>query len=349
MLPLQSLTFVIIIKMEEMFAYPNDHIVTVGVMQYHGLCLSGLSEQQLRRAKDKTNKFRFNSAFGASPAVLCSIYEDLSNSTAFDDEHDPPRPMRLKASKINFKWFLRTVLYLRKYPTEDDFERNLNINIHHGRDKIWDMVRRIQLLQFIKITWPDDLGGNNIWIMSVDGTHCWIAEPGHPNFSQDSEYYSHKFNKAGINYELGIALATGKLIWMNGPFKAGRNDLNIFTGEGLEERLRILGKKSLGDGGYAGHHKTVSSPNAHDSYQVKRFKSRGLKRQEDFNGMTKVFKILSGRFRHPLHKFPVAFEAVCVICQYKIESDEPLYDILVEDLLNEPEEDLYDEIGMALL
>ena len=347
MLPLQSLTFVIIIKMEEMFAYPNDHIVTVGVMQYHGLRLSGLSERQLRRAKDKTNKFRFNSAFGALPAVLCSIYEDLNNSTAFDDKYDPPRPMRLKASKINFTWFLRTVLYLRKYPTEDDFERNLNINIHHGRDKIWNMVRRIQLLQFIKITWPDELGGNNIWIMSVDGTHCWIAEPGHPNFSQDSEYYSHKFNKAGINYELGIALATGKLIWMNGPFKAGRNDLNIFTQEGLEERLRILGKKSLGDGGYAGHHETVSSPNAHDSYQVKRFKSRGLKRQEDFNGMTKVFNILKHRFRHPLHKFPVAFEAVCVICQYKIESDEPLYDILVEALLNEPAEDIYDEIGIA--
>ena len=255
--------------------------------------------------------------------------------------------MRLKASKINFTWFLRTVLYLRKYPTEDDFERNLNINIHHGRDKIWEMVRRIQLLQFIKITWPDDLGGNNIWIMSVDGTHCWIAEPGHPHFSQDSEYYSHKFNKAGINYELGIALATGKLIWMNGPFRAGRNDLNVFTQEGLEERLRILGKKSLGDGGYAGHHETVSSPNAHDSYQVKRFKSRGLKRQEDFNGMTKVFNILKHRFRHPLHKFPVAFEAVCVICQYKIESDEPLYDILVEALLNEPAEDIYDEIGIA--
>jgi len=333
--------------MDDRFVYPDDHIVTVDVMQYQGLIMSGFKDRQLRRAKKRANKFRFNSAFGASPAVLCTIYEDLKNSTAVDTAHDPPRPMALKPSHINFKWFLRAVLYLRKYPTEDDFERHFGINIHHGRDQIWDMVLRIQLLKVIKITWSDDLGGNDIWIMTVDGTHCWISEPGHPLFSQDSEYYSHKYNKAGINYELGIALATGKLIWMNGPFKAGRNDKSVFVGEGLKQRLLTLSKKAIGDGGYVGHYDAISTPNAHDSYGVKRFKSRALKRQEDFNGMTKTFKILRERFRHCVGRFPVAFEAVCVICQYKIESDEPLYDVLIEDILNEPAEDIYGEIGIA--
>ena len=101
------------------------------------------------------------------------------------------------------------------------------------------------------------------------------------------------------------------------------------------------------DGGYVGHYDAISTPNAHDSYGVKRFKSRALKRQEDFNGMTKTFKILRERFRHCVGRFPVAFEAVCVICQYKIESDEPLYDVLIEDILNEPAEDIYGEIGIA--
>eukprot|EP00536_Pseudo-nitzschia_multiseries_P017178 jgi/Psemu1/49689/gm1.49689_g len=114
----------------------------------------------------------------------------------------------------------------------------------------------------------DDLGADHLWIMTVDGTCCWIAEPGHPNFSQDWEYYSHKFNKAGINYELGIALASNKLIWMNGPFKAGQNDVTIFVKNGLEQCLRYLCKKLIGDGGYRGHNDTASTPNAHDGYGV---------------------------------------------------------------------------------
>eukprot|EP00536_Pseudo-nitzschia_multiseries_P007631 jgi/Psemu1/18367/gm1.18367_g len=37
-----------------------------------------------------------------------------------------------------------------------------------------------------------------------------------------------------------------------------------------------------------GHNDTASTPNAHDGYVVKRFKTRALKRHEGFNGMTKV-------------------------------------------------------------
>ena len=316
-------------------------------MQHQGLVMAGFTLRQIERSKETTNSFRLNSAFGASSAVLCSIYEDLQNSDMVDTNYDPPKEMCLKPSVANFKWFLRTMYYLRNYPTEDDMERQFNINIHHGREKIWEMIRRMQLLKFKKITWSDDLGGDDIWILTVDGTHCWIAEPGHPNFSQDREYYSHKYNKAGINYELGIALSSGKLIWMNGPFKAGRNDVTIFVEHGLEQRLLTLGKKCIGDGGYRGHTAAASTPNAHDEYGVKRFKARALKRHEDFNGMTKVFRILRDRFRHPVKRFAIAFEeAVCVICQYKIESDEPLYDVLIEDLLNVPEEDIYDGIDI---
>lgn len=50
--------------------------------------------------------------------------------------------------------------------------------------------------------------------------------------------------------------------------------------------------------------------------------------------MTKVFEILSGRFRHGEHKFGEAFEAVCVTCQYKLENELPLYDVLIEAVIN---------------
>jgi hypothetical protein len=129
--------------------------------------------------------------------------------------------------------------------------------------------------------------------------------------------YSHKLNKAGKSYELGIGL-NGGLIWMNGPlFDAGENDITIFRKpNGLKDRLELLGEKAIGDLGCRGEPKFVSYPNPDDYKRVAMFKSRALKRHENFNCMTKVFEILSGRFRHTEDKFGSAFEAVCVLCQY---------------------------------
>jgi hypothetical protein len=154
-------------------------------------------------------------------------------------------------------------------------------------------------------------------------------------WSQDPKWYSHKFNKAGVIYELGISISQNILVWMNVPFKAGLNDITIFTNEGLKEKLWATGKKGIGDGGYSGHSQQISTPNLHDSKQVKKFKSRELKRQEKFNGMTKNFDCLSGRFRHSVDRFKNCFEAVCMICQYQIENNRPLYDVLIDDLMED--------------
>ena len=92
------------------------------------------------------------------------------------------------------------------------------------------------------------------------------------------------------------------------------------------------GKKGSGDGGYHGHPNELSTPNSHDSKEVNTFKGRALKRQEKFNGKTKNFDSLSGRFRHSVDRFKNCFEAVCVICQYQIENGSPLYDVLIEHM-----------------
>ena len=68
------------------------------------------------------------------------------------------------------------------------------------------MIKKIQYLKFKKISWPDDLGFSDIWIMTVDGMHVQIEESGDEKHSQDSDCFSHKFNSAGINYELRICL-----------------------------------------------------------------------------------------------------------------------------------------------
>ena len=179
------------------------HVVTPEEILEKGLEVARYDEKKLNRCHTKTNKKRFKSTYGVSAGTMCRIYEDLQKMEG---------EMRLIGSEINLKWFLRTVFYLRKYPTEDGFERELNLNKGWGSRRIWETMKKIQHLKHKKITWPDDLGEDDIWILTVDGTHVWVYEPGHPEFSQDSEYFSHKFNRAGINYELGIALATQSLI-----------------------------------------------------------------------------------------------------------------------------------------
>jgi hypothetical protein len=47
-----------------------------------------------------------------------------------------------------------------------------------------------------------------IFIVSVDGVHCHIWEPQH---MPSSSWNSKKFNKAGLAYELGIAIFHNKL------------------------------------------------------------------------------------------------------------------------------------------
>ena len=201
-----------------------------------------------------------------------------------------------------------------------------------GRDWCWFYIEKVQALKAQKITWPDDNFGDDIWVLTVDGTHCWIQEPQHPTWSQDTEYYSHKYNKAGLNYELGISLSESRLVWMEGPGKAGGNNLSVFIGKGLKRKLMETKKKGIGDGGYNGHPNELSTLNLHDSKEVKTFKSRALRQHEKVNGLTKHFDCLSGRFRHSVDRFKNCFEAVCVICQYQMENGSPLFDILIEHM-----------------
>jgi hypothetical protein len=141
-----------------------------------------------------------------------------------------------------------------------------------------------------------------------------------------------------MNHELGISFADGHLVWMRGPFKAGSNDIHIFTTKGLKAKLRATGEMAIGDGGCSGHPHQVSTPNSHESKKCQKFKLRALKRHERFNGLTKAFGCLSGRFRHSADRFKNCFEAVCVICQHQAETDSPLCAILIEELMETEDE-----------
>ena len=160
--------------------------------------------------------------------------------------------------------------------------------------------------------------------MSVDGIHCRINEPIDPIYSKNKKFYSHKFNQAALNYEIGVSVHYSKIMWMNGPFPAAMNDVTIYQEHGLKAAIPE-GKTVVADCGYCGQAE-VATPNRQDTAEVQTFKSCARARHKSLNSRIKNFKTLAERFRHRLEKHQAAFEAVCVICQYQMENGSPLFE-----------------------
>jgi SRSO17 transposase len=92
--------------------------------------------------------------------------------------------------------------------------------------------------------------------------HCRINEP---RTQPSVGWYSKKYNKAGLSYELGIAIRENKLVWINGPFPVGQNDLTIYRKpDGLKDKIP-QGKKVVGDESYRAEPNTISTRNPFDS------------------------------------------------------------------------------------
>ncbi|MEL7338942.1 MAG: hypothetical protein AAGM67_00545, partial [Bacteroidota bacterium] len=212
---------------------PTIHqVITPSQLLTRGLS-NFYSNQQVARAKVQTNTKRFVKKFGADPVVCVRIWEDLQ-VTHVQDARVPKEDLRVI-------FFLMALNHIRKYPTEDDLEADFKLSAKTCRKWLRYYLQKIQALKEVKITWPDvNFWGNDVWIVTVDGTHCWINEPVHPEWSQDRHYYSHKFAKAGLCYELGICIANSRLVWMNGPFKAGVNDAKISRVQTIEDAHLIM-------------------------------------------------------------------------------------------------------------
>ena len=163
----------------------------------------------------------------------------------------------------------------------------------------------------------------SIFLYSVDSTHCRIEEP---RSIPDKKWFSHKFNKPALSYEIALHLFKNKAAWINGPFQAGEHDLTIYRKEGGLKTKIPRDKLLIGDRGYTGDDQ-ISAPNDLDSDEVKLFKRRARARQESFNSRIKEFRVLSETFRNDYRKHQILFEAVCVIVQFSMENSRPLMEM----------------------
>ena len=261
------------------------------------LCLLTRGFNQERIVKNKRERLEdwFQASIGCPPYVVSAMWSDLQ-TTGIDDARigDDADADFIPISIFDF---LNALEFLKCYLAEKKREGMTNLSAKTLRERSWYYCRKLQALKHEKVVWPENLPVDTVWVLTVDGTHVAINEPLHPEFSQDKKYFSHKKNRAGWCYEVGISLFTSNLVWMNGPHKAGANDKTIFGFPGgLKELLAQEGVKAIGDKFYNGHQNEVCTFNAQDSDEVKKFKSRALKRHECFNSLLKQYAVLDGRF-----------------------------------------------------
>jgi len=285
-----------------------------------GLQHLGFSARKINRVLEQTNQVRLIANYGINSTALAQLWEDLQTTTI--------PGARLDVKKRDLKMFFCTMNFLRRYHVEKEREAKWYSD-RKNRDDGWYYVQKIGLLKGIKITWPFDNFGDDIWCISVDGTHFRTYEKRSATLNLDPSIFSYKNKCAGFNYEIGLSINESKLVWFNGPFEAGTyNDAKIFNEKGLRAKLQQCAKCAIGDGGYRGYRDCMSTPNIrYDDPEVRKFKTRVRMRHERYNAMLKSFKCLSDDFRSSKEKLQLCFEAVAVICQYKMEFGEPLFDV----------------------
>ncbi len=175
-----------------------------------------------------------------------------------------------------------------------------------------------------KILWDDRHRGwrGGACMITVDGTDFRIHEPK----PFDRKWYSHKYTKAGLRYEIGVCIQTGWIVWTNGPFACGPNhDLTIFR-SALEGML-LPWEMVEADQGYRGHPRI--RPRYEEGVSMVQYiaKGRARARHEGINSLFKIFGILKYPFRHNIEKHGRVFRAIATITQVKLKNEQPTFDV----------------------
>ena len=146
------------------------------------------------------------------------------------------------------------------------------------------------------------------------------------------DWFSYKFRRSGLRYEVALSILGGDICWISGPWKPGtHNDLDIFR-EALVTWLDPYERVEADDGYAAEAPLRVKCP-ASIAEEVERqaMTQRVRARQETVNKRFKQWGILNQVFRHDLIHHRDVFAAVCVITQLAIENGEALFEVHYDD------------------
>jgi hypothetical protein len=160
----------------------------------------------------------------------------------------------------------------------------------------------------------------------VDGTDCQVPYCGR-------KFHSHKFKfGSALRYEVAVAIVSGELVWINGPYEPGIwNDLAIFRNALLTELEE--GERVEADDGYRGDSpRYVKCPASIGNHEEMNTSAAFVRRRhETINKRFKQWGILKQVYRGDLSKHGTAFRVCAIITQLAIENGEPLFQVDYED------------------
>jgi hypothetical protein len=168
----------------------SHHVIyTENEVRVKGLRILGWSEQQIDRIQNITADDRLRADFGANPHIIAQLWEDLQTT--------PIDAARIDPEEHPIDELFRALFFLRCYPTEKQAENKWHISENTLRRATWYFVKKIGALKPERVVWPEDNFGDDIWALSVDGTHFRTVEPNHPDLPKDKSYFSFKHHCAG--------------------------------------------------------------------------------------------------------------------------------------------------------
>ena len=135
-----------------------------------------------------------------------------------------------------------------------------------------------------------------------------------------------------MRYEIGVDILAGNIVWIEGPYAAGKYpDIKIFCSflaHWLDPSERVEA-----DDGYIGEApQRVKCPgSAANPTENQAMQSRVRSRHETLNGRLKNWENLKQVFRHDILEHGNVFRAIAVITQLSIENGEPLFEVEYSD------------------
>lgn len=150
------------------------------------------------------------------------------------------------------------------------------------------------LQPLLQIDWNDrfdDFKPDNHAAVTVDCTDFPILE----TYPFDPDLWSFKLNGPGYRYEIGVCIATGLIVWLNGPYKPRRwVDITIF-------RHRMMwalreGEYIVGDGGYRDGFQFVITKRAGPQW-LQDMTALATARHETINSRMKIWAIVRNAYR----------------------------------------------------
>lgn len=285
------------------------------------------------KKKQTTLLLEFHKHYGSSPTDVADCWFDLcywkgkSGKTLLDGKDK---------SEKGFKRYLAAHYWLWCRPKNAHiFASRFDMCVDYCQGKqFWRWVEYIAALTEKKIIWDRrlDIKSTEKFAISSDGVDFKLWERKHELYPYDSQAMSHKFKSCAAKYIIALSVYQPKCVFIEGPFRGGKPDLDMFRESGLMQKLIENEKVCIADRGFRSkiprEQDCFALPDYMDAgKELYKMKSRARLRQETWNGRLKHFGVLSQTFIHGFNKHGIVLRAVAVLVQYQMDNGSPIYSV----------------------